>query len=290
MTVHEMNPLFLCDGYKLSHREQYPEFTEKVYAEWIGRKSRIVGIDKIVNFGLQYFIKEYLIDRFNEKFFGTELERLANGPAIKEKACKEYQLHVEKYLNCTYDIKHIEALWDLGYLPIEIKSLPEGTFVPIGIPMFTINNTLPEFFWLTNYLETVISDTVWMAMTSATIAHNYRLIFEKWAKITGCKAQIIPGVLDNIDVQGHDFSMRGMAGSEAAIISGMAHLTSFKGTDTLPAILALNEYYNSEEDFVGTSVSATEHSVESSSILILEEEFKEGKHQDLLDEFISRSK
>lgn len=267
--IQTINPLLLTDGYKLSHRPQYPYGTSFVDAGWIARKSRIKGINRVINFGMQYLIKEYLIDKFNEYFFGSKFEREAynydtpNGKksVFKESRCKEYQRHVEKYLGVAYDIKHIEALWDLGYLPIEIKSLPEGTRVPIGTPMFTIHNTLPEFFWIVNYLETLISDTIWLPMTSATIAYEYRKIFEKWADITGCKTDIIPNVLSNIDIQGHDFSMRGMGGSESAIMSGMAHLTSFKGTDTIPAIIGLEKYYNAKDDFVGCSVPATEHSV-----------------------------
>ena len=246
-----MNPLLLTDGYKLSHRVQYPIGTSLVYSNWTPRQSRIKGVDKVVNFGLQYFIKEYLIDRFNEDFFEQP----------KDKICSEYKKEVESYLGCKYDVSHIESLHDLGYLPIEIKSLPEGCKVPIGVPMFTIVNTLPEFFWITNYLETLISNVVWKPMTSATISNEYRKLFEKWAEKTGSKSDIIPDVLNNIDIQGHDFSMRGMSGAESALMSGMGHLLSFKGTDTIPAIVGLKKYYNGENDFVGCSVPATEHSV-----------------------------
>lgn len=246
-----MNPLLLTDGYKLSHREQYPEGTTLVYSNWTPRKSRIEGIDKIVNFGLQYFIKKYLIEGFNENFFNRD----------KDEVCGEYQKEVEAYLGTSYDVDHIKELHDLGYLPVRIKSLPEGARVPIGVPMFTIENTEPEFFWVTNYLETLISNVIWQPMTSATIADRYRQLFEKWADKTGAKADIVPGVLNNVDIQGHDFSMRGMSGSESAMISGMGHLTSFKGTDTLPAILGMEKYYGSEGELVGCSVPATEHSV-----------------------------
>lgn len=246
-----MNPLLLTDGYKLSHREQYPIGTSLVYSNWTPRQSRIKGVDSVINFGLQYFIKEYLIYQFDRYFF--------NCP--KDTVCFGYKREVESYLGCEYDISHIESLHDLGYLPVEIKSLPEGVKVPIGVPMFTIVNTLPAFFWITNYLETLISNVIWKPMTSATISNEYRKIFEKWAEKTGSKSDIIPDVLNNIDIQGHDFSMRGMSGIEAAVISGMGHLLLFKGTDTLPAIIAMKKYYNAEKDFIGCSVPATEHSV-----------------------------
>ena len=131
-----MNPLLLTDGYKLGHREQYPKGTTKVYANWTPRKSRIPEIDHVVFFGLQYAIKAYLIDQFDRCFFKQP----------KHKVIQEYKRYVDNYLATDYEISHISDLHDLGYLPIEIKALPEGTAVPIRTPMFTIVNTKPAFF------------------------------------------------------------------------------------------------------------------------------------------------
>ena len=121
----------------------------------------------------------------------------------------------------------------------------------------TITNTLPEFFWLTNYLETIISCTLWMPCTSATRARLYKKELHRHACKTGFPTDV------NLGFCCHDFSMRGMAGMEAAIISGMAHMTSFVGSETIPAIAALEEYYgaNSDEELIAATVPATEHSV-----------------------------
>jgi nicotinamide phosphoribosyltransferase len=245
-----MNPLLLTDGYKLSHREQYPAGTTKVYSNWTPRKSRIKHADSVVNFGLQYVIGT-LVKDFKEHFFDID----------KEEVCSEYKRIVEEYLGSSYDISHIEELHDLQYLPLEIKQLPEGNLVPMRVPTMTITNTHPNFFWLVNYLETLISCMLWQPMTSATLSFHYRNLFEKWAKVTGSKSDIIPGVLNNIDIQGHDFSMRGMGGSGSAILSGIGHAASFKGSDTLPVMKAMKQYYNSGRDLVICSVPATEHSV-----------------------------
>lgn len=137
--------------------------------------------------------------------------------------------------------EHIEALWDLGYLPIEIKALPEGSLCPIRVPALTLINTMPEFFWLTNYLETLISTSLWLPMTSATSARLYKKELLRHAKKTGFENDFLGFMV-------HDFSMRGMAGVEAAIMSGMAHLTSFVGSETIPAIEALEEYYFADAD------------------------------------------
>jgi len=245
-----MNPLLLTDGYKLSHREQYPIGTTKVYSNWTPRKSRVDGVTSIVNFGLQYVMKKIAKD-FDEFFFSQP----------KDYTCNHYKKIVESYLGTDYDISHIEALHDLGYLPLIVKQLPEGSLVPMRVPTMTIVNTEPEFFWLVNYLETLISCMLWQPMTSATLAFEYRKIFESWAERTGCKSDIIPGVLNNIDIQGHDFSMRGMGGAGSAVLSGIGHASSFKGSDTLPVVEALNLAYRGQDSLTITSVPATEHSV-----------------------------
>ncbi|HIP33687.1 MAG TPA: nicotinate phosphoribosyltransferase [Crocinitomix sp.] len=242
-----MNPLLYTDGYKVDHRRQYPNETTLVYSNWTPRKSRIEGIDKVVFFGLQYFIKRYLIQEFQENFFDKP----------KAEICKKYSRRINNYLGENkVGIEHIEELHDLGYIPMVIKALPEGVSVPIKVPMFTMYNTLPQFFWLTNYFETLLSTTVWLPCNSATLAKQYRIILDKYAKETS-------SIPEFVDWQGHDFSMRGMAGLEASIMSSAGHLLSFTGTDTIPTVDFLEEYYNanSETELIGGSVAATEHSV-----------------------------
>lgn len=242
-----MNTIHLTDGYKVDHKNQYPKDTELIYSNWTPRKSRIQGIDKVVFFGLQYFIKKYLQEEFDTNFFEKPKVVVVN----------QYKRRISAYLGpnaITYE--HIEALHDLGYLPIEIKALPEGMLTPIRMPMFTIKNTLPEFFWLTNFLETILSCIIWLPCTSATTSLAYRKILQKYAQLTGGDPDFIP-------LQAHDFSFRGMAGLEAALMSGAGHLLNFQGTDTIPAIDFLEQYYQAdcEEEIIGLSVPATEHSV-----------------------------
>ena len=141
-----------------------------------------------------------------------------------------------------------------SYLPLDFYALPEGVSVPLNVPMMVVTNTHPAFFWLPNYLETLISNILWKPTTSATTAQRYKRIFVKYAKGAGEKD------LSFCDFQGHDFSFRGMSGLEDAVLSGLGHLTSFRGTDTVPAILAARRYYNAPPD-CGTSIPATEHSV-----------------------------
>ncbi len=242
-----MNPLLLTDGYKVDHRRQYPTNTTLVYSNWTPRKSRIEGIEEVVFFGLQYCIKKYILHDFEKYFF--------NQP--KEKVVAQYARRINNYLGANQvGTKHIEKLHDLGYIPMVIKALPEGVSVPMRVPMFTMYNTIPDFFWLTNYFETLISAVIWMPCTSATLAKQYRKLLDKYALETSSTP-------DFVDWQGHDFSMRGMAGIEAAVSSASGHLLHFKGTDTIPAIDFLENYYQAATDheIIGGSVPATEHSV-----------------------------
>lgn len=242
----KINPLFLIDFYKADHRRQYPEGTTLVYSNFTPRSNKYApgGANEVVVFGIQYLIKEYLIKLWNENFFNRN----------KEEVVEEYRLLMDRCLGKdSIPVDHIEELHDLGYLPILIKALPEGTICNIGVPVLTIKNTMNKFFWMTNYLETLMSCILWKPMTSATTALQYRREFERHSKLTGSPK-------DFIGWQGHDFSFRGMSGIEDACMSGGGHLVSFNGTDTVPAIKWLEEYYKTDE-LIGGSVPATEHSV-----------------------------
>lgn len=233
-----MNPMLYCDAYKTHHFKMYPEGTSKIYSNLTARKSRLPGVDSIIFFGLQHFVKKYLLGKFQENFFDKPWEELD----------AEYKYAVN------VDTEHIRRLHELGYLPLEIKAVPEGARVPIRVPCLTITNTHPEHYWLVNYLETLLSCQLWQAITSATIAAEYQKLLSKYAEET-------TGSTDFVQWQAHDFSMRGMSSLESSILSGMAHLTSFTGTDSIPAIYALKSSYPTGTSLIGASVPATEHSV-----------------------------
>jgi nicotinamide phosphoribosyltransferase len=195
-------------------------------------------------FGLQYFIKRYLNDLWNETFFDKPWGKIESF----------HRTFIKATLGKDPRIDHLRALHELGRIPIDIYALPEGSNVPLRVPCFVVTNTIDHAFWLPNFLETIESAAIWKACTSATTARQFRQIFTKYAIEAGEKD------LSFIDWQGHDFSFRGMSGVEDVIMSGMGHLLSFSGTDSVPAILAAREYYGANLD-CGGSVPATEHSV-----------------------------
>lgn len=236
--------LTMVDGYKLDHRRQYPEGTQYVYSNWTPRSSRVADQSEVVFFGLQYCLAAYLQELAHETFFSKQ-----RGAVLKR-----YQRFLDSYLGPNnIGVSHIADLHDLGYIPLRFKALPEGTRVPLKVPMFTVENTRSEFFWVTNYVETMLSNVLWKACTSATTALRMRRILDAYARETG-------GDPAFVQWQGHDFSYRGMSGPEDAALSGAGHLLSFTGTDTVPAIQLLERYYHGD-GLIGGSVAATEHSV-----------------------------
>ena len=162
-----MNSSLLTDGYKLDHRRQYPKGTEYVYSNWTPRSNHYLPQAKdAVVFGIQYMLIKIFVEEFGKNFFDIK----------KEVAVESFKHRVDTFLGTGNGVgtEHIAALHDLGYLPVRVKALPEGEICPIGCPMLTIVNTHPDFFWVTNFLETIMSCELWLPMTSATIAHLYK--------------------------------------------------------------------------------------------------------------------
>ena len=241
-------PLTHTDAYKLDHRRQYPVGTTGVLSNFTNRGSRIERVTHVVHFGLQAFLQSWAMDAW-QPFFAADVDEVADlysefvtgvlGPAAAE----------------AIGTDHIRALHAVGYLPLRFCSLPEGTLVPLRVPSFTIENTLPEFYWLVNYIETALSAVIWQPSTSATKAHYMRQMLNEWAvKTTGSTA--------GVEWQGHDFSFRGMAGIEAAAASGAGHLLSFSGSDNLHVVGWVGQNYDGiDNGQILGSVPATEHSV-----------------------------
>lgn len=240
-----MNPFLATDGYKTGHHLMYPKGTTLVYSNFTPRSNKYApkGCDKVVAFGQQMVMK-MINELFDQHFFSQNHDDII----------EEIQMEYSMYLGSDYNTDHISSLHKLGYLPIIVKSIPEGTLVPMGVPVLVIHNTIEEFYWLTNFLETIISNLLWKPMTSATIARQYKKNLLRWAKKTD---EMNIGF---VDYQGHDFSMRGMDSLSATVSSGLGHLTSFLGSDGLPTIYGARHYYGMT-GAVCHSVNATEHSV-----------------------------
>lgn len=252
-------PLTQADFYKLSHKKFMVDGATKIYANFTARSGKYAkwADDKkrVVFAGLQHFIKEFLIEEWNREFF--------NKP--KAEVIAKFKRRVETSLGVgAVSMAHFEALHDLGYLPLKIKALPEGSKVPFKVPLLTIVNTDEDFAWLVTYIETVLSTELWATTTAATTAYQFLTLCNSFADQT-------VGNRNHVMFQCHDFSARGVIGRNGGALTGLGHLMSFSGTDTVAAIDLVEDYYNVDASkyFIAASVPASEHSVTSlgSSVL-----------------------
>lgn len=253
------------DFYKFFHKSAMLPSIDSMYENFTSRSNKHSNVPEnaeVVFVGLQYFILDYLIKEWNETFFEVP----------KSIAIKRIKRIADNCLHMDYDVAHFEALHDLGYLPLSIKALPEGSLVPYQVTPVTFRDTKTDkgnFAWLPGFIESVLSNENYPIQTSATTAFAYFRQFHKMAAEAGIDPRNIPYL-------GHDFSFRGMFGRHAGAMSGFGHLAAgFYGTDTVAGIEFAEKYYGAdvEKEMVGCSVPATEHSVVTSAIQIMMQEF-----------------
>ena len=252
--IKRTNPMLLIDFYKAVHAEMLPKGITKSVSYFTPRMSRVKRWDKVVMFGLQGFIKTYLIDYFNNEFFNKPFEAVIY----------DYKRIMDVTLGKdAYKIDKIEKLHKLGYLPIEIVALPEGVRVPMHVPMFGITNTHKDFAWLPQSLESLISAEMWHPMIAATVGYTYREIVDKYYGLT-CDDNI-----SRAKALGA-FDFRGEECLQSAEKAGAGWCLSFLNTATVPTISYLEANYNCDctKEPVAFGSPSTEHSVMCSNYAV----------------------
>jgi nicotinamide phosphoribosyltransferase len=224
------NLILNTDSYKVSMFKQYPQGTTGVYSYIESRGGRY---DRTVMFGLQAFIKEYLLEAITQRDIDVADEILTAHGEPFNRAGWQYILDQHN-----------------GRLPVVIRSVPEGTVVPVSNVLATIENTDPECFWLTTWLETALLRAIWYPTTVATQSKFIKNIIATYLEKSGDPT--------TIDFKLHDFGARGVSSLESAGIGGAAHLVNFMGTDTISGLLFAREYYGAS--MAGFSIPAAEHS------------------------------
>lgn len=226
------NLLLRTDSYKASHWLQYPPGASRVHS-YI--ESRGGAFPATVFFGLQAYLKEYLSRRVTR----DDVEEAAAIFAAHGEPFNRdgWQLLIDRYQ---------------GRLPVEIRAIAEGTIVPVGNPLVTIENTDPDFYWLPSYLETELLRAVWYPTTVATVSASAKAVIRRYLEATS------DDVAGQIGFKLHDFGARGVSSLESSALGGMAHLINFLGTDTVIALKAARRYYGA--DMAGFSIPAAEHS------------------------------
>lgn len=275
----KINPLYETDSYKIGHKAMLAPGTTRLYGTWIPRSLKYMhpSITEVMSAGQQLVVR-YLHSTFAENFFmqpkrqnsenwihASEEQKENAKNELKNKALI-FVKDMSAHLGTEYDGKHFEDLWDLGYLPIRIKSLPEGIFTPPNVPHMTFINTVDGYAWLTLFLETYISKLAWQLPTAATVAHKFRQNANEWV------AKTDPANMWLTDFMCHDFHSRG-GNPFTSIAVGLGHAISNKGSDTLNVIPASRYYYDEAEDSMPIfSVVASEHSVSTTKIFTVGEQ------------------
>lgn len=243
------NILLMTDVYKTGHEMFYPEDTKKIYSYMTTRSDK--KFLRVKFFGLQAILKKYftkkILDSDVDEFIEIYTKVLGKPPTAPM-------------------TRKLRGLVKLGYLPLKIKALKEGSLVPPNNCLLTMENTDPDFGFLVGFFESLLLK-VWNTSTVATNSLTYKKVAEEYAEKTCDNYLHIPFAV-------HDFGYRGVSSEETAELSGMGHLTNFEGTDTIPAVWAMNKYYGLNK---GLSVPATEHSTMATNILWVMDKLKKGE-------------
>ena len=261
--MFRISPILRTDSYKASHFLQYPPNTTGMYSYLESRGGRY---GRTVYFGLQYLLKEY--------FEGSVVT-----PGDVEIAKQFFEAHGEPF---PYEGWMRIATKLGGRLPVRIKAVPEGTVVPTHNVLMTVESTDPSTdpstFWVASWLETQIVRNGWYPITVATQDwHIKKIILEYLMETANDPLGELPFKL-------HDFGARGVSSPESAGIGGMAHLTQFKGSDTVEGVLFANRFYHCL--MAGFSIPAAEHS----TITIWGREHETEAYQNMLRHFAKPGK
>ena len=226
------NLLLRTDSYKVSHWKQYPPGTQTVFS-YI--ESRGGAFSHSVFFGLQAHLREYL-------------QKPVSLDDVEE-AADIFALHGEPF-----NREGWRRLVDQhgGRLPLRIRAVAEGSVVPTHNVLATVENTDPEFFWLTSWMETELLRAVWYPTTVATISAAAKTTILAYLEATS------DDPAGQIGFKLHDFGARGVSSMESAALGGLAHLINFQGTDTLMALVGARRWYDCA--MAGFSIPAAEHS------------------------------
>ncbi len=241
------------DSYKASHFLQFPPNTREMFYYVEPR----IPDKEIKVFGLQMIIKKHFM----------------TVPTIKEIA---FAANFWADHGVPFNVEGWEYINKLGYLPLEIRTVPEGTVVPSQNIIASVRSTDPNCFWLPGWMETLTMQ-LWYPTTVATISYECKKVINAYLQETGTP--------EDIAFKLHDFGYRGATSEESAGIYGAAHLVNFMGTDTVAGILAAQKYYNTTQ-MVGRSIPAAEHS----TVISWGKEREKDAYENMLTQFAREGK
>lgn len=250
--MNNISFMLMADTYKNTNPDALPKGIKSLTSYVTPRKSMFKGINEVVFFGLQAFIQEYLIDAVNKTFFDRP----------KVVVLAEYKEYLDTQIGeQSYDLQRISDLYDLGYLPISISALPEGTKVPMGVPCIEVTNTDENFAWVVQWVECIMQSQMFSTCNWATVAHEYRNLANIfYEKTTDCADPAMSMA---------DFGFRGL-GIDNGIRASSSWLLSFDKTSTIPAMQYIDEYYDADckNNHIGIGAVSVEHATVCSNLAV----------------------
>lgn len=253
--MNNISFMLMADTYKNTNPDALPEGLTKLTSYITPRKSMFKNLNKVVFYGAQAFIKEFLIDSINNTFFQRP----------KEEVLAEYKIYLDNQIGeQSYDLQRIADLWDLGYLPVEMKCLPCGSKVDVGVPCIELTNTHPNFAWVVQWIECIAQSEIFGNCNWATMAYEYRkLANEFYSKTTDADPSMAMA----------DFGFRGL-GVDNGIRASSSWLLSFNKTSTIPALQYIDRMYNAEcaKTHIGIGAVSLEHATVCSNLAVCETE------------------
>ena len=243
--------MLYSDSYKQCHPKMYPDNQEYLVSYLTPRKAMNKDFPKMVVYGVQPFIID-MMDAF-DTFFSADLDWVMY----------DYDHYIDAHLGLGNVARNrIIELHELGYLPLEIRALPEGTVVNMGVPIVEMRNTHPRFAWLVQWVECLLQTEVWPMCAYATVGWEYHKVAEKYYKMTAPGADPFMAMAD--------FGFRGMSCMEDATRCSASWLLSFNKTSTIPALPYLDDYYNADcaKNKIGIGGVSSEHSVAAANFAI----------------------
>ena len=258
MTKEKYNLILDVDSYKVTHFNQYPQNTKKLYA-YI--EARNLNSEELIFFGLQAFVKKYLLNPITQDDIDEAEKFLLSHIGVFNRDDWEYILNEHG-----------------GFLPIEIKSLDEGTVTNKKIPLLDITNTDEKVPWLVTYIETALLRSLWYPSSVATISREIKKMIFRYLDDTCTNFD------DQLPFKLHDFGARGVSSYESSRIGGAAHLLNFLGSDTVEGAMFLKDYYDGTD--ISYSIPASEHS----TITAWGKDNENKAHENIINQFLLEGK
>jgi len=258
VTKEKYNLILDVDSYKVTHFNQYPQNTKKLYA-YI--EARNLNSEELIFFGLQAFVKKYLLNPITQDDIDEAEKFLLSHIGVFNRDDWEYILNEHG-----------------GFLPIEIKSLDEGTVTNKKIPLLDITNTDEKVPWLVTYIETALLRSLWYPSSVATISREIKKIIFRYLDDTCTNFD------DQLPFKLHDFGARGVSSYESSRIGGAAHLLNFLGSDTVEGAMFLKDYYDGTD--ISYSIPASEHS----TITAWGKDNENKAHENIINQFLLEGK